>query len=1513
MREREISTPAFAEQELSEPDQEKLKLLDQAGNTFLDSASEILEKPDFCQKIDERFKTQVEKIFPAEAHKDLKEELLNNSAEIKAEFDIIYDRQSLKDRIEEGEIPPGQYSSEDLEGLIIKSLEEDEDLKVTRSEFRRLITAIYGISFFSLMGRIDRQAALAPGRFKGFIKKTVPDPNQNKKFYDFIESLYFDYARNDMRKFASIAQVQEFTESLESEMGEKFKKHMQRIEYLIPEDAVSAEDLCSFYQIEKDKYDQKRAAGEKFYGDENYALENFIWRGCYRDDQKIQERAHILKETLPDLQGEITEIVADSLFQMLVVSSDNLAVLKEILQEENETSAKIKKKARKTIEERISATAWYRDYLKEGPAPLVQLFEGEERKKIEEEVGIFILKKLKNVFYRKENFRHSLEELRATVTDIDILAKLSQSFLQETKSPEYQRMAVESFRDLFQDTPLLEKIKQTLEDVEKETARALICDAFLCPDALKQKIITQATERDVLSRGIPIYPFLERTKIEEKDLDSLLVFLENQERVQFFQENQENFQSYDYRKPNELKEVLHLLNQWYENPDLLALAKKLKQKLFLSSFENLKRTVDESGVKTADLLDFINRSKDVIKYGRGDLLNQIKMAAEWHKNPESLQLAQTLAQKLGLKVSSQEFESYARYAQDPEIKSQSFINATQEFAEQWPRGNLHSIKAVYDLVQEGKMNFIRPFLEKAGLTLDAFENCDAFLETCRNIVPLMEKVKSTQERYICDACFLKEHLSFYQKEKNQPRQSKEKPDQIEFNRLVREFDGVGLRLAIFGLEEWGVNAPERRKIFGADVISSIEKIKKSMRTTPLDTALYNFYGRGEGKDYCLRFHGTKSRDIAKAIATHGQMIGHRTGTGSYSGNLDTAWSYCASSGSVVSYTREDLRDSYINYGIESQCNAVDTEKRYTRVPSRIIYNVSADQKENALEEALKIYRVRKAVEEKPDLVKKIREKFQTFMREQGETFQNNLEAIYRQMRARDYGEPKILEVADFYLRQILGSEHNASAQKRKIALEKILEVVRKDPTQETAPDIAITSDCLMEYDELIPEPEETAPQEKGEISRKARLARPLLFDQPVRKLAGMNASQIERLLQKRVLRIQIEATRKALEDQNNQVINGLFNQVEKYISLQGLKEDEADKLRQKIKGHRALFLGEMNGDNLEVANKAVLKIREDLKTFHHDILKLAVEKIETQFTDSEIHSRYKDRFEWVLTGSAGRGDATLKSDLDCLAIFNDEGIPPEEKEKIAAFFNQASKPALNSFLQEIGYYPDVGKAQAKESAVAFRSDLKSLVIDPSVPVSTRLKIEPTNIIDLVSVSGDQKGLVAMFKKEFLERFSDVSQQEYLAKGLERDIAQKHMQEWYKGFSQLLSGDRVRNLKTELIRILDFNLFQSIAANLHKIKETKGEDFIVPADNQEKIAILQEIGVLSGKQAEILKQATLDLFRWRLRNEIIQKEEMDPALLTNKERERATEYAKVMNALIKSLVLQRGGGMKPIIS
>lgn len=153
----------------------------------------------------------------------------------------------------------------------------------------------------------------------------------------------------------------------------------------------------------------------------------------------------------------------------------------------------------------------------------------------------------------------------------------------------------------------------------------------------------------------------------------------------------------------------------------------------------------------------------------------------------------------------------------------------------------------------------------------------------------------------------------------------------------------------------------------------------------------------------------------------------------------------------------------------------------------------------------------------------------------------------------------------------------------------------------------------------------------------------------------------------------------------------------------------------------------------------------------------------------------------------------------------------------------------------------------------------------------------------------------------------------MAQSLQGDIQGKYIQEWYRGFSQLLSGDKVKNLKSELIRVLDFHLFQSIIMNLDKIKKLKGSEFMVPSDNIGKIDILQEVGALDSHHADTLRQGSIDLFRWRLRNEILQAEGLDAALLTNKERERATAYAAVMNELISNVVQRRSVLVRPIIS
>lgn len=763
------------------------------------------------------------------------------------------------------------------------------------------------------------------------------------------------------------------------------------------------------------------------------------------------------------------------------------------------------------------------------------------------------------------------------------------------------------------------------------------------------------------------------------------------------------------------------------------------------------------------------------------------------------------------------------------------------------------------------------------ISINNIDSLNTFIDTFNK-----ESGNSEFEKMHLDGRKLRDLLIYYLDPEHRPVTEKEKPQHLEFQTLVHEFDTLGQQLALFGSTTWAFTPTLREKIFGPEITDKIEVIKAETKLSPIDPFIYSSYGGSEDESYSLRFHGTKRHDYAGSIARIGQKIGHNCLTGSYSGNLSTAYGFSEGSGSVVCYDREDLRNCYINFGLETDCNAI-SDNTYTRIPSRIIRNVSGDDKEEVLEKALRFFKTKKALGENAELVTQINEKFEEYLESLGETFATNIEKIYRQMRSLGYIEPKIIEVADFYLRQIVWSESEKlteaeSAQKRVIVFEKILDSVNGEKEGET--NIAVIADCLVDNDEA---------RDNSSLAHTS-----------MKKLKGLNVYNTEKLLQKMIRMQQLHEARAALRNPSNSAVERISKEINQFLALSEADSATTRKWQDRLRAKKSLFLGEINGEDLKQINKDTVELKALFGDFHQEVVALIDKKLDAEFHENSIYSKYIDRFDLVLTGSCGRNEATINSDLDCLVIFDDRGLEEAEKNEVTEFFQSEYKAKLHGYVTRLGFTPDIGKAQT-ESIPSYLSQLENLSVNPSHDSNQREQIEPTNIIDLTSVDGDKKGLVRLFKHTFLRKFSDITEREQLTASIQNDIDKKFMPEWYKGYGQLVSGDRVKNMKNEVLRILDFYLFRQIVKNSGEIAKIEGEDFNIPSSNTDKINLLEKIGKefpgegIGSAHAETLRQAVTDLFRWRLRTEII-RTDLDAALLTNKERERILAYVKAINEL-----------------
>ncbi len=759
---------------------------------------------------------------------------------------------------------------------------------------------------------------------------------------------------------------------------------------------------------------------------------------------------------------------------------------------------------------------------------------------------------------------------------------------------------------------------------------------------------------------------------------------------------------------------------------------------------------------------------------------------------------------------------------------------------------------------------------------DKKEDCKAILEECAlemkqhtdTVEHLKLVIEALETNGIPTSNEEKETISiftkYYQFNEESPL-PKEIPNQLNFDTLINEFDSLAIRSAIDGLSNWNIDKSLIEKILGPTLLQKISNLREGITVNEFDQICESkSISNGMGGS-AVSFHGT-TKEAAEKIVLNGQKIGHVACTGAYTGDLRQASGYIKDGGGMVFTTRFFLHENYINRGRVTDCSAIDNKEAFTRIPSRINFDVS-----NNIDEAFRILKLQERIINNPEIANELKSRFHTYLESLGETFQSNITKLYQEMRQYDYGEPKIIECADYYLRQVMTADSSPESAKRKTIIEKLF----ANPIEKVTS--ATIIDCLME---------DKTNTEKSILDRLPS----------TETISQMTSDELVAQIQRSIRKQQIEFAQKGV---NGEAVQTIKNQVESYIKIANPEPTEADELRQQIKGTLPLFLGEINGENLNKANQDINEIKERIQQFRKRILHFIAEELNKKFSENTDWQKHKDHCELVLTGSSGRGDATIKSDLDCLLLFDDRNISKEGFEEIAPLFNEYNS-ALTEMLTELGFKPDTDKAQGG----AFPTRLTHLIglSMEGKTIDSKVYVEPTNIIDLESVSDTPNNLVNLFKKIFQQKFADLEHQRHLDKSLKMDT-QKYIPRWYEGYSQLLNGDSVKDIKFELVRILDFYLFRTLVTHLDELKaetEKTGEEFVIPADNLEKISVLEKLGALTKTDAQTLKQGVTDLFRWRLRSEIIGNDELAASSMTLPERKRAIELAKTINQLIEDL-------------
>jgi hypothetical protein len=304
----------------------------------------------------------------------------------------------------------------------------------------------------------------------------------------------------------------------------------------------------------------------------------------------------------------------------------------------------------------------------------------------------------------------------------------------------------------------------------------------------------------------------------------------------------------------------------------------------------------------------------------------------------------------------------------------------------------------------------------------------------------------------------------------------------------------------------------------------------------------------------------------------------------------------------------------------------------------------------------------------------------------------------------------------------------------------------------------------------------------------------------------------------------------------------------------------------------SVLMRELKHEKIFAASEQITKVKADALRRGLEVAWKHVFKSITS-VDRNTLTKIQSQLVPVMTGSIGRGEAVLGSDLDFLFLFDDTAEDAVDRNILKQIIDTALTPQLNAYLESIGIRPDAGLAKADKNPFVALSDIQSFGINLSAP---RQSEEPTELLDMqaIDVSGDR--LVAKAKHALLveNKYASSKLVSYIARDLEVGSANRQsfahsFEVLYKNFS---SGVALSQIKESMQRTVTFKLYDLIARAFtpeFSIPET--EAFTVPGPLPDKVSWLEAHGVITAEEGSICRDTLAVAYKLRMMSEFFSAE------------------------------------------
>jgi hypothetical protein len=270
---------------------------------------------------------------------------------------------------------------------------------------------------------------------------------------------------------------------------------------------------------------------------------------------------------------------------------------------------------------------------------------------------------------------------------------------------------------------------------------------------------------------------------------------------------------------------------------------------------------------------------------------------------------------------------------------------------------------------------------------------------------------------------------------------------------------------------------------------------------------------------------------------------------------------------------------------------------------------------------------------------------------------------------------------------------------------------------------------------------------------------------------------------------------------------------------------------------------------------------------------------------AESNEERQNHYRWaesllvpVVTGSGGRGEVSLASDLDYAILVDDTLLTEVEVGLLKNFVNDVLAPRMNSLLTEHGIRADAGLAKKDRQPFSLLLTYSRLKIEVG---AQRQDEEPTELFSYEPLFEENEEMIKIARTAF---FSNLSVKNNLVSFLEYDLYDKlgnpsvqihktnnFVRNFEAMFNSLTGGGSVKQIKESFQRTIIFKLYH-LAAQAMSNGQLSDQDLIsMPTRSVELVDWLRDKGIISGFEANICHRSLASAYKLRLLAELYSSE------------------------------------------